>query len=266
MMTCSMKRERYWWVKGPILFYLFTFLPLSAVAQVGEYRTDFAIGGSAGYVSSDVGFVPEVPQNRLGGFTAGLSFRYTCEKYFKSICAIMAEINITQTGWKENIRDVDNNPVYYAGDTNKTNPIYYERTMTYLQVPFLARMGWGRERRGLQGYIVLGPQVGVCLSEKVKTNYIKGAETLTERSSKIVAQDSMAVQRKFDYGIVVGAGVELSFPKVGHFMIEGRYYYGLGDIFNNSKSDYFGRSNFGQIVVKATYLFDIIRTKNDRIK
>ena len=251
-----------------VLFVLFTFhfSLFTSFAQVGEYRTDFAIGGSAGYVSSNVGFVPEVPQNRLGGFTAGLSFRYTCEKYFKSICAIMAEVNITQTGWKEDIRDVDNNSVYYVYDTNKTNPIYYERTMTYLQVPFMARMGWGRERRGLQGYIVLAPQVGVCLSEKVKTNYIKGAETLTERSSKIVAQDSMAIQRKFDYGIVVGAGVELSFPKVGHFMIEGRYYYGLGDIFDNSKSDYFGRSNFGQIVVKATYLFDIIRTKNDRIK
>ena len=266
-MSNRTKGYRHGW-KMKVLFVLFTFhfSLFTSFAQVGEYRTDFAIGGSAGYVSSNVGFVPEVPQNRLGGFTAGLSFRYTCEKYFKSICAIMAEVNITQTGWKEDIRDVDNNSVYYVYDTNKTNPIYYERTMTYLQVPFMARMGWGRERRGLQGYIVLGPQVGVCLSEKVKTNYIKGAETLTERSSKIVAQDSMAIQRKFDYGIVVGAGVELSFPKVGHFMIEGRYYYGLGDIFDNSKSDYFGRSNFGQIVVKATYLFDIIRTKNDRIK
>ena len=61
-------------------------------------------------------------------------------------------------------------------------------------------------------------------------------------------------------------GLEFSNRKVGHFLVEGRYYYGLGDIFDNSKSDFFGRSNFGQIVVKATYLFDIIRTKNDKIK
>ena len=40
----------------------------------------------------------------------------------------------------------------------------------------------------------------------------------------------------------------------------------IGDFFDNSKSDFFGRSNFGQIVVKATWLFDLIRTKNDRIK
>lgn len=246
-----------------IILPVFLFSFLTASAQVSEYRTDLAIGFNAGYVSSNVGFVPEVPQNRLGGITAGLTMRYTCEKYFKSICSIMAEVNITQTGWKENILDVNNNKVYYAGSSE---PLYYERKMTYLQVPFLARMGWGRERKGLQGFLVLGPQVGVFLSESTKTNYVKGLPTVTQRSSKIVAQDSMAVQRKFDYGIVFGAGAELSLPKMGHFIVEGRYYYGLGDIFGNSKSDYFGRSNFGQIVIKATWLFDIICTKNDRIK
>lgn len=239
---------------------------VTASAQVGEYRTDFAMGVTAGYLSSKVAFVPEVPQNRLGGVIGGLAFRYTCEKYFSSICAVVAEVNIAQTGWKEDIRDIDGNPVYYESDKQHSNPLQYERRLTYLQMPFLARMGWGRERRGLQGFIQLGPQIGVCLGESTKSNIVKDSKTETLRSSVIVAQDSMAVQRKFDYGIVVGAGIELSMPKVGHFILEGRYYYGLGDIFDNSKSDFFGRSNFGQIVVKATYLFDIIRTKNDKIK
>ena len=60
--------------------------------------------------------------------------------------------------------------------------------------------------------------------------------------------------------------MEYSHPKLGHFLLEGRYYYGLGDMYNNSKADYFGRSNFGQIVIKATWLFDIVRTKNNKIK
>ena len=46
----------------------------------------------------------------------------------------------------------------------------------------------------------------------------------------------------------------------------GRYYYGLGNMYGATKRDYFGRSNFGNIVVKFTYLFDIIRTKNSNIK
>ena len=239
---------------------------LATRAQVGEYRNDLAVGVSAGYMLSSVGFVPEVPQKKLGGMTGGVTLRYTCEKYFKSVCAIVAEVNLVQTGWKENIMDMDNQPVYYVNDKEKANPLSYERHMKYVQVPIMARLGWGRERKGLQGFIQLGPQIGFFLDESTTSNLQPGIGTQTERSSKIVAQDTMAVQKKFDYGIAVGGGIEFSHPKVGHFILEGRYYYGLGDIYKNSKSDFFGRSNFGQIVIKATYLFDIIRTKNDKIK
>jgi hypothetical protein len=239
---------------------------LATRAQVGEYRNDLAVGVSAGYMLSSVGFVPEVPQKQLGGMTGGVTLRYTCEKYFKSVCAIVAEVNLVQTGWKENIMDMDNQPVYYVNDTEKANPLSYERHMKYVQVPIMARLGWGRERKGLQGFIQLGPQIGFFLDESTTSNLQPGIDKQKERSSKIVAQDTMAVQKKFDYGIAVGGGIEFSHPKVGHFILEGRYYYGLGDIYKNSKSDFFGRSNFGQIVIKATYLFDLIRTKNDKIK
>lgn len=249
-----------------ILFLIPHFSFLISHAQVGEYRTDLAVGVNAGYMISSVGFVPEVPQNKMGGLTAGLTVRYTCEKYFKSICAIVAEVNLAKTGWKENIMDIDNQPVYYVDDEARANPLSYERKMTYLQVPLMARLGWGRERKGLQGFFQVGPQMGLFMSESTSTNVVKGKPTQTERSSKVVAQDSMAIQRKFDYGIVFDAGIEFSHPKVGHFIVEGRYYYGLGDIYKNSKSDFFSRSNFGQIVIKATYLFDIIKTKNPKIK
>lgn len=251
-------------VRRILLLYLFTFLPLLASAQVGEYRTDFAVGVNGGYLLSNVGFTPDVPQKMLGGMTGGLTFRYTCEKYFKSVCAIVAEVNISQVGWKEKIEDAQNQPVYYVNDPD--NPLRYERRMTYLQIPLMARLGWGRERKGFQGFIQIGPQIGIFMSESTDTNIIPGAETVTPRSSNVVAQESMPVEKKFDYGITGGAGIEFSVPKAGHFLLEGRYYYGLGNIYGNSKSDYFGKSNFGQIVIKMTYLFDIIKTKNDKIK
>ena len=242
------------------------FLPSLLWAQVGDYRTDLAIGGSAGYVMGNVGFVPDVPQKMLGGYTAGFTIRYTCEKYFTSVCSIIGEVNIMQGGWKEDIRDADNNPVYYADDVNKTSPLSYERSITYLQIPFLARLGWGRERKGLQAFFQAGPQIGLYLGESTKTNVVLGRATANQRASQVVAQDTLAVQNKFDYGIAAGGGIELSIPKVGHLILEGRYYYGLGNIFKNSKSDYFGKSNHGQIVIKATYLFDIVRTRNPKIK
>ena len=253
-------------VKRLLPICLFTIFPLNIAAQVGEYRNDLAVGVNGGYMLSTIGFTPEVPQKQLGGLTGGLTVRYTCEKYFKSICAIVAEVNFAQTGWEEDILDRENKPVYYATDTEKTNPLAYKRQMTYVQVPVMARMGWGRERRGLQGFIQLGPQIGFFLNEKTTTNVVPGWGTQNERVSSVVAQDTMAVENKFDYGIAAGAGIEFSVPRVGHFLLEGRYYYGLGNIYGNSKSDPFGKSNFGQIVIKATYLFDVIRTKNSKIK
>ena len=247
-----------------ILFCFVAFLPFMAKAQVGEYRTDFAVGVNGGYMLSKVSFTPDVPQNMLGGMKAGLTFRYNCEKYFKSLCAIVAEVNIAQTGWKEKIEGMENQPLYYADDPD--NALHYERKITYLQIPIFARLGWGRERKGLQGFFQVGPQIAFMLSEKTTTNLVPGYAPTEARASNIVNQETMPVEKKFDYGIAGGAGIEFSMPKVGHFLLEGRYYYGLGNIFGNSKSDYFGKSNFGQIVIKATYLFDIVKTKNDKIK
>ena len=245
-----------------LLFHLFTFSPL--FAQVGEYRNDLAIGGSVGYSMSSIAFVPKVPQGQLGGLTFGFTTRYTCEKYFSSICAIVGEVNYSQIGWKEHIWDKNDMPVVMQSDT--TQALAYSRKMSYIQVPFLARLGWGRERSGFQAFFQVGPQIGFFLNEKTETNFDKNTKTQNYRASYVVAQDTMAVENTFDYGIVVGGGLEFSNRHLGHFIIEGRYYYGLGNIYGATKRDYFARSNFGNIVVKCTYLFDIIRTKNSKIK
>ena len=241
-------------------------IPTSAFAQVGEYRSDFAVGVNGGYVMSQVSFQPEVPQGWLGGMTGGVSFRYTCEKYFKSVCAIVAEVNYGQMGWKETIEDKDNNPVYYYGDDNKENPLYYERRINYIQIPVMARLGWGRERKGVQAFFQLGPQIGIYMDESTNTNVEPYRGTLTPRSSVVTAQEDMPVENKFDYGIVGGAGIEFSLPKIGHILLDARYYFGLGNIYGNSKQDYFGKSNQQAIVIKMSYLFDIIKTKNSNIK
>ena len=141
---------------------------VSASAQVGEYRTDLAIGFSGGYSLSSVSFVPKVPQDQLGGLTGGFTARYTCEKYFKSICALVAEVNYSQIGWKERIWDMNDEPVVMHNDPSQT--LRYSRKMTYLQIPVLARLGWGRERSGMQFFFQVGPQLGLYMSDKVDSN------------------------------------------------------------------------------------------------
>lgn len=227
-------------------------------AQVGEYRNDFSVGVNAGYVMSNVGFTPKVTQAYLGGATFGISMRYVCEKYFNTICSVMAEVNYAQVGWKEDILTEDKQSVINAVTGM---PEEYSRKLGYLQIPIFAHLAWGKEQKGLQFFVQAGPQIGVMLSESTDMNFNFEERNTDDRVNKVYAQDTMAVENKFDYGIAVGAGLEYSSPKVGHFLVEARYYYGLGNLYGDSKRDYFQKSNIGNIVIKFTYLFDITRTK-----
>lgn len=232
-------------------------------AQIGEHRSDFAIGANGGYVLSKVGFTPTVQQKQHGGITGGVSLRYVCEKYFKTICSVYAEVNYAKVGWTEDILDIENNAVLISGTGEA---LKYQRDITYIQIPVFAHLAWGREERGFNFFVNLGPQIGIYLNESTTTNFDETTSTENDRVSNITAQYDMPVEKKLDYGIAAGAGMEYSIPKVGHFLLEGRYYYGLGNIYGSLKKDYFGKSNFGQIVVKASYLFDITRTKNVKRK
>lgn len=249
------------------------FCGLSVTAQIGEYRNEFAVGVNGGVSMSTVAFTPEIPQNQLIGKTFGLTFRYNGEKYFKSICSLVAEVNYTQMGWKERIWDANDQPVI-NGQTGLAEE--YSRIVNYVQVPLFARLGWGRERQGLQAYFQVGPQLGYFLNEKTEANFDLDHPNTTDRVSHISGPDigkvhfsnmyHMPIEKKLDYGIAAGLGVELSLRHVGHFLLEGRYNFGLGNIYGNTKRDYFAKSNYQNIVIKATYLFDVIQSKNPKIK
>ena len=186
----------------------------------------------------------------------GLAFRYVCEKYFNTICSVQAEVNYAKIGWKEDILDLNDAPVINP-QTGAAEE--YSRTINYIQIPVFAHLAWGKEKKGMQFFFQAGPQVGIWLSESTEASYDLSAPNLQDRANRTVAQETMPVENKFDYGIAAGLGMEYSHPKAGHLQLEGRYYYGLGNIYGDSKKDYFGKSNFGNIVVKLTYLFDLTK-------
>ncbi len=228
-------------------------------AQIGSHRNDLAVGVNGGYVMNSVGFDPKVPQNQCGGITGGLSVRYVCEKYFSTVCSIYAEVNYAQMGWKQKILTTENQPVINP-QTGLAEA--YQRTMNYVQIPVFAHLAWGKEQKGVQFFFQAGPQLGIFLNESTQANYPLDSPNTSDRSNTITAQETMPVEKKIDYGIAAGLGLELSFPKVGHFLLEGRYYYGLANIYGNSKKDYFGKSNNGTVTVKLSYLFDLMKTKD----
>ena len=227
-----------------VLLLALALIPDALMAQVGEHRNDFAIGGSIGYTLNSVNFVPTIKQKQKGDMMFGFAARYTCEKYFSAICGVQAEVNFWNLGWEENIEDGTNNT--------------YERGFSYIQLPLLMQLGWGKERKGVKFVFEAGPQFGYWFSESEKRG---GGEWNTAyRPNGVVYQYDHSPDNKFEYGIAAGAGLELS-TSIGHFILGGRYYYGLGDIYDNSKKGYFGRSANQAIMVKLTYLYDLVKTK-----
>ena len=104
-----------------------------ANAQIGEPRNNIAIGVTGGVAMNTIGFDPTIKQNLHIGPTIGVVARFTSEKYFKTYCALQLELNYTTLGWNENILDVNSKPL----------PDTYRRDQHYLQLPVLARLGWG---------------------------------------------------------------------------------------------------------------------------
>ena len=68
-------------------------------------------------------------------------------------------------------------------------------------------------------------------------------------------QFDMEVKSKFDYGISAGLGMEFILKNKHSFILEGRYYFGIGNIFGSSKADHFAASRGMSISVSLGYMF-----------
>ncbi len=214
---------------------LFLLITGTTFAQIEQPRRILEVGVAGGLNMSQLDVQPQIRQTYLNGINSGLFVRYTSEKYFSMICAAQLELNLSQRGWNE--------------EFDKDVPYSYSRTLNYLEIPFLAHLSWGKEPRGLQFFINLGPQFGILLNESEE--YGGGIEP-SQRPESIRPIYGKDAEKKFDYGIAGGAGLELK-TKIGNFFLEGRYYYGLSDIFGNSKIDDFGRSANQTITIRLGY-------------
>lgn len=225
------------------LLVLALMLSVPGMAQLGEQRHNFALGVNGGLNMSSVSFEPNIKQTSQSGMAFGVTARYMSEKYFNMLCGLQLEVNYSQRGWKEDIED----------ETGNT----YNRVMNYLEIPLLAHLAFGKDAldKGVQFFVNAGPQISFFLNE---TENMSENWDASKRPNGIVQQYGKMVENKFDYGILGGLGLELS-TKVGHFILEGRYYYGLSDFYNSSKKDDFGRSGHSYMGVRLTYLYDITK-------
>ena len=112
-----------------------------------------------------------------------------------------------------------------------------------------------------------GPVLGFCLDDKYETNFTP--ETANYQGRGYQSKENIATMKRlleekerkpsnsFDFGIAAGLGAELHIKPIGRFQVEARYYYGLGNIYGDSKRDPFGRSAHQTIILRGAYLIDI---------
>lgn len=214
------------------------FIATLTLSAQRHYSPNIAIGVKAGATMSRMDFAPTVKQSMVNGFMGGVSFRYKEEKHF----GVIAEFNIEQRGWKEDFEGA---------------PFAYERKLTYLQVPLLTHIYFGG--RKVKGFVNLGPEFGYMLSNSITSDfdYNNPLSYSDFPNNRMTEQMSMEIENKFDYGISLGMGIEWSMSRKHSFQLEGRFYYGLGNIYNDSKSDPFSASRNMSIQITLGYLLRV---------
>ena len=211
-------------------------LTLSVTAQT-HYEGTIAVGGKAGATFSKVNFSPSVQQSMSSGMTAGVMFRYIEEKNF----GLIAELNVTQRGWSESFDDAD-----YS----------FCHRFTYLELPIMTHIFFGNQR--IKGFLNLGPELNVMVADGISSNFsYQGAADMDYfvQNTRHIEQYTLDIKNKLDYGICAGAGMELNLSTKHSLLLEGRFYYGLTDVFANHKTDVFSSSNSMSVMVTLGYFY-----------
>lgn len=214
---------------------------LWADAQKNTFKPELYIGAGGGYMFAKVDFQPKVSQVMKMEFRVA----YRLNIYRKSYLGLLVEVNFAQRGWKESF---DANSDY----------AFYTRTLNYLEIPLMTHVYAGNKVRFIFN---IGPSNRHFAWQQL--GYESGFERIcgctngfSRRRGADLEQRYDEANKKFDYGIIAGTGLQFK-TGIGDFDLEGRYYFGLGDVFNNTVSDYYSRSAHRVIEAKLTYSIKI---------
>lgn len=218
----------------------------TAQSRVSPRRLDFGVIGGANI--SSYAFYPKLTQDQTYGYTAGVAVRYVEETFF----GLQAELLLTQRGFKDALNE-DLQELGYS----------YQRKLTYLEVPIMAHIYFRMGRRN-QICLDAGPKLGFFMSDKIESNMPEGFDQgiykdpvtgymrdMTSENYKYL-HHTMPIEKKFDYGIQFGLGYEFRFSKEISAQLMGRYYYGLGNLWADKKTDVYEASSNNSIQVTLT--------------
>jgi len=222
---------------GIIALFIFLGYGEEVYSQTKSFAPELSYGINGGLTFSKIGFNSyflRVPQVLFEQFSGGITVRYISENHF----GIQGELNYSQRGWKER--------------TDTINLNKYNRSIAYLELPVMTHIYFSLAQP-VRLFFNLGPQVNFYLGEKEIQRDVIDDKLYTNPRQTISYYD-ISVQHSFDYGLKGAMGLEFR-TKSGSFILDGRYYYGLANIFNTTRGDWFQSSHNQVLGVNLTYLF-----------
>ena len=210
---------------------------LTAVGQA-HYNSKFSIGGHAGITLSRMAFQPDTKQSMLMGNMFGVQLKYWEARHF----GLIIELNYEQRGGKENFEGA---------------PFEFDRRLDYIQLPLLTHIFFSNKH--ISGFVNLGPEFGYMIGTSCTANFDPHdlANTPDFPPNRQTEQLTLEPSRKFDYGISAGAGIEFIIKRRHRISLEGRYYFGIGNIFPDDRRDTFSASRGSSVLVMLGYSFRV---------
>lgn len=195
-----------------LIFTIFTLLIAIMPAVAENWRTGVTFGYLHNELSYDRMYMVDWHCKGEKGITAGMMGQYD----FNDWLSVRTDVNWTEKNYR----------LYRTGEMEGSN---YRTTNGYLQIPVMASMSFGGNR--LRGFMNLGLYAGWHL-----TSHRKG--TMTSIHNQIQGLDNYVYDidedcfnrnrdRRFEWGIAGGAGIDWRFKPNWGAQLEGRCYYSL---------------------------------------
>lgn len=230
-------------------FFLFLFLLILSTNSFAQARIprELHLGVVGGANISQYTFHPRVSQRYTGGYTMGVAARYIEESFF----GLQAELLLTERGF---------------ADLFEPNPDewVFERKLLYVELPVMAHVYFPMGKLN-EVSIDLGPKFGYFLSDKVNSNLPENYGQTLLTSGNVYKHHELPITEKFDYGLQFGLGYEFKFSQKISAQLTGRYYFGLANLWPDSKADDFEQaSNSSFQISLAVWWHHIIKGKKNK--
>lgn len=197
-----------------------------AMAQARIPR-EVHLGVKGGAMLSQYSFHPRVSQRFTGSYSMGVAARYIEEEYF----GLQAELLISDRGFADLY---DPNPDGWL----------FERKLTYIELPVLAHVYFPLGKRN-EISIDLGPKIAWFLGDRVNSSLPADFNSLVN----VYKHHELPISKKFDYGIQLGLGYEFKINQKLSAQLSGSFYFGLGNLWPDTKADDFEESKVNSIQI-----------------